>query len=186
MVFSYSIEKAVTLISNRLSHMALDVLTQQIKAGSFPNTLIVKGEDDKGIVIDDVRKALTFAYATPTLQAPKVVIFHGVDRMTRQAANALLKLIEEPRAGVFIFLTASNLSAVLPTLKSRCHREKVMSGIDNTDDVIASLITLHKDIVAEPSLENCRKFFALHHFYQRTKNAHLNEDTFKKAASLFN
>ena len=39
--------------------------------------------------------------------------------MTNGAANSLLKFIEEPGAGVYIFMLTTNKSAVLPTIRSR-------------------------------------------------------------------
>lgn len=49
----------------------------------------------------------------------KVVILEGAEYTTTQAANALLKLMEEPPHGALFILTAEDATAVLPTIKSR-------------------------------------------------------------------
>jgi len=50
----------------------------------------------------------------------KVVIIRDAFRLTREAANALLKTLEEPPAGVFLVLLAHHRNQLLPTLVSRC------------------------------------------------------------------
>ncbi len=49
----------------------------------------------------------------------RVVILAGADALSPQAANALLKILEEPPENSFVLLLASQLAAVLPTLRSR-------------------------------------------------------------------
>lgn len=50
----------------------------------------------------------------------KVFILSEVDRMRPEAANALLKLLEEPPANLMLILTTANIYKILPTIKSRC------------------------------------------------------------------
>lgn len=50
----------------------------------------------------------------------RVVLIPNADRMTVQAANSVLKLLEEPPAGWIFFLTASDTTLLLPTIVSRC------------------------------------------------------------------
>lgn len=52
----------------------------------------------------------------------KVIIIDEADRFTPEAANALLKTLEEPPADVVFVLVSSNLEAVLPTIISRCRQ----------------------------------------------------------------
>jgi hypothetical protein len=49
----------------------------------------------------------------------RVVLFEHIEQIPSQAANALLKMIEEPPAHLYFFLTTSNTSQVLSTLCSR-------------------------------------------------------------------
>lgn len=55
-----------------------------------------------------------------TSQSQRVCVLENFDEATPQAANALLKFIEEPQPGITAILTAQERSAVLPTIESRC------------------------------------------------------------------
>lgn len=75
-------------------------------------------QNDK-IKVEAIRDVLQFAALKSWVQHRFVIVNH-VEKITLQAANALLKTLEEPPEGLhFIFIT-SNLSQVLPTLRSRC------------------------------------------------------------------
>lgn len=75
-------------------------------------------QNDK-IKIEAVRDILQFT-SLKSWVTHRFVILNHVEKITAQAANALLKVLEEPPEGLhFIFIT-SNLSQVLPTLRSRC------------------------------------------------------------------
>lgn len=52
----------------------------------------------------------------------KVVLIPDADRMTPQAANSVLKLLEEPPPGWIFFLTAGDPALILPTVLSRCQQ----------------------------------------------------------------
>ena len=52
----------------------------------------------------------------------KVVIIPDAERMTESAANALLKTLEEPAGDSLLLLIASQVSRLLPTILSRCHK----------------------------------------------------------------
>lgn len=77
-----------------------------------------------GIFIATVRMLVQQAVLTPALAARKVVIVGDADRMisqegSDQAANAFLKLLEEPLPDTYVILTTSALGALLPTVRSR-------------------------------------------------------------------
>jgi DNA polymerase III subunit delta' len=50
----------------------------------------------------------------------KIAIINDADTMNDEAANAMLKTLEEPPDGAMLILIASNLDSLLPTIKSRC------------------------------------------------------------------
>ncbi len=50
----------------------------------------------------------------------KITLIHPAERMTPQAANSLLKILEEPPPGWVFFLTTADVTLLLPTLVSRC------------------------------------------------------------------
>jgi DNA polymerase-3 subunit delta' len=77
-----------------------------------------------GIFISTIRYLVRQAAFTPALAARKVFVIGDADRMVPQegseyAANALLKLLEEPPEDTWIILTTSALGALLPTIRSR-------------------------------------------------------------------
>lgn len=71
------------------------------------------------ISIDDVRAVQHRLYATAEA-GYSVCIIRNVERMQEPAANALLKILEEPPPGRVFLLTSSTPVSVLPTIRSRC------------------------------------------------------------------
>lgn len=76
--------------------------------------------DGTAIKIDQIRALQHFASLTPTVSPGRVCIIEGAEAMTVQAANSLLKLLEEPPAGFVFILTAGTGKPLLPTVVSRC------------------------------------------------------------------
>ncbi len=76
-------------------------------------------EGSKNIKIDQVKEILKQGAFAPVLSQNKVCIIDGADKMTVDAANSFLKLLEEPPAGWIFILIATAEAAVLPTVLSR-------------------------------------------------------------------
>ena len=129
------------------AHPGLRVVCRSVN----PNTGKMRGE----IAVSDVRAALEFLTRTATDGGWRIVIVDPVDEMNRNAANALLKSLEEP-PGKCLFLLISHISGtVLPTIRSRCQllalpplaprdvRAAVAAAApdlaDRTDDVLLDL-----------------------------------------------
>jgi DNA polymerase-3 subunit delta' len=99
---------------------------QRVAAGGHSDFLAIeRGIGDRGkrraeIVVADVRKANSFLSLTPGEGAWRVVVVDAAEEMNRNAANALLKLLEEPPARVLFLLVSHAPSRVLPTVRSRC------------------------------------------------------------------
>lgn len=73
------------------------------------------------ISVDDVREQIVSdAMIRPYMGGKKIYIVNEADKMTPQAQNALLKTLEEPPEYIVILLLASNESAILDTIVSRC------------------------------------------------------------------
>ena len=75
-----------------------------------------------GYLIDQVRAIVDDVPLAPVRATAKIYILDGADRLRGTAANALLKTIEEPPAGVMFILVARTADAVLPTIVSRCQQ----------------------------------------------------------------
>nr|WP_321986627.1 DNA polymerase III subunit delta' [uncultured Lichenicoccus sp.] len=110
-----------------------EAASRRVAAATHPDLLVVertapgaKGNDDRPkrlrqeIVIEDTAAVGGFLHRTAAMGGWRVVIVDGLDLANRHAANALLRLIEEPPARTVFLLITSAAGRVLPTLRSRC------------------------------------------------------------------
>ncbi len=74
------------------------------------------------IGVDEVREIGPFMSMTPAEGGWRTVIIDAADEMNPNAANAVLKILEEPPARALLFLVAHNPDRLLPTIRSRCRR----------------------------------------------------------------
>jgi len=93
-----------------------DLLT--VERAYDPRRRRLRGE----IIVEDSREIATFLRLTPAEGGWRVVIVDGADEMNRNAANALLKILEEPPRRVLLLLVAHSPGRLLPTIRSRCRR----------------------------------------------------------------
>lgn len=91
---------------------------QRILAGDNPDVVMVQPEGQR-IKIDQVRYIKDEFSKSAVEGASKVFIIEGAETLTSNAANGLLKFIEEPVANRTIFLLTTNKSMMLPTILSR-------------------------------------------------------------------
>ena len=78
--------------------------------------------DSKTIGVEAIREICARLQNSAQLGRGKVVIIPDAERMTESAANALLKTLEEPAGDSLLLLIASQVSRLLPTILSRCHK----------------------------------------------------------------
>ena len=76
-------------------------------------------EDKQQIGVDQIRQLSKFLTYSRSFNAYRVVLIHPVERMNQNAANSLLKSLEEPADNTVVILTATHLSKVMPTIISR-------------------------------------------------------------------
>jgi DNA polymerase-3 subunit delta' len=74
------------------------------------------------ITVDQVRELSDFVNTSSHRNRAKIILVHPAEAMNIAAANALLKTLEEPPAGVFIFLITHQIERLLPTIRSRCRK----------------------------------------------------------------
>lgn len=98
-----------------------------VRAGSHPDLRILERlsrdkSDDlaRSITIEQVRSLQGLFATTPSLSPRRVVIIDSIDDLERNAANALLKNLEEPPAGTVFFLVSHAPGRLLATIRSRC------------------------------------------------------------------
>lgn len=73
----------------------------------------------QSISIDEIRSLKKHIFQKPVHLPAKVIIFKEAHKLTAEAQNALLKILEEPPANVIIILEAQNKENLLPTVRSR-------------------------------------------------------------------
>ena len=77
-------------------------------------------ELSKIIRVREIRAMQQRLTTRPTLGKRRAIIIHPADDMNKEAANALLKSLEEPPQGTFFILVTHRPSRLLPTIRSRC------------------------------------------------------------------
>ncbi len=87
--------------------------------GSHADIELIRTEG-LSIKVDEVRELITRTSWSPSIGNYRVVVIEDADRLTESAANALLKVIEEPGARTIWLLCAPTLTDVIPTIRSRC------------------------------------------------------------------
>ena len=113
------------------------LIDNQIKSGDFPRFSIIVGDYgsgkktlanyiinkmkvtisyNSGISVSQIRDAIAQMHKTVD---KSVFTFFDADNMSSQAENALLKVSEETPNNVYIIMTVSDISSILPTIKSR-------------------------------------------------------------------
>ncbi|NPV71113.1 MAG: DNA polymerase III subunit delta' [Firmicutes bacterium] len=91
----------------------------RIESGNHPDLIVIE-TDGQSIKIDQARAALKHIAYRPLEARSKAVIIKRADLMTAEAANCLLKGLEEPPGYCVFVLTAPGAASVLPTVASRC------------------------------------------------------------------
>lgn len=81
-----------------------------------------QGKKRTEIVIDDIRRLEPFFHQSAGEGGWRVAVIDGAELMNRNAANAALKLIEEPPQQSVVLLVSHAPSRLLPTIRSRCRK----------------------------------------------------------------
>lgn len=106
-----------------------DPVAMQVRAGAHPGLLVLKrglnpetGKLMTVLSVGEIRKLGNFFGLTSGAGGWRVTIVDTADDMNDAAANALLKLLEEPPARAMLLLLAHAPARLLPTIRSRCQR----------------------------------------------------------------
>ncbi|GIK96172.1 MAG: DNA polymerase III subunit delta' [Alphaproteobacteria bacterium] len=98
-------------------------------SGGHPDLLTVeRGYDEKTekrrkeILVADVRQIGSFVHMTAAEGGWRVIVVDSVDEMNRSAANALLKVLEEPPSRTLLLMVSHAPGRLLPTIRSRCRK----------------------------------------------------------------
>lgn len=92
---------------------------RKVLSDSHPDVLMIEPQGQY-LRIDQIRRLLRTLAMKPYIALHRVVIIQNAQSMNKEAANALLKVLEEPPAATTLILTASGKFDLLPTIVSRC------------------------------------------------------------------
>ncbi len=92
-------------------------------SGSHPDFFGVDvPEDRQSIPVDAIRGLIEKMQLTPSVGTARVGLFMDADAMNRNAANALLKTLEEPAPGAWLVLCSDQPASLPATIRSRCQK----------------------------------------------------------------
>ena len=127
----------------------MELLKRQFERGVFPHAYLFSGSDEEAkneaiefiserilgsnwarsmdfteisaspITIDEIRALKSRAYSAPITGTKNVFVIRNIENLSRDAAPALLKILEDPPESLLVLATTSNRDALLPTIKSR-------------------------------------------------------------------
>jgi DNA polymerase-3 subunit delta' len=105
-----------------------DAVSRRVMALSHPDLFVLRrGLNERGrprreIAVDDARDLGHFFSLAPSEGGMRVAIVDAADDLNRNAANAILKTLEEPPSRSILLLVCHAPGAILPTIRSRCRR----------------------------------------------------------------
>lgn len=143
---------------------------RRVAAGGHSDLLTIeRGVGQRGnlrseIVVDDVRRVGEFLHLTPGEGGWRIVIVDSADELNRNAANALLKILEEPPARALVLLVSHNPGRLLPTIRSRCRTLSLQSLEEEDLRRVVSLLEpdrAPKEVAALAALARGSAGFAL-------------------------
>src|SRR6201996_2983055 len=142
---SPSAQRAETLWVDPSDHVA-----RQVASGAHGGLLVLERSlNDKGVMrtvitVDETRETISFFGSTAAVEGWRVCIVDTVDELNPNAANALLKVLEEPPQQSLFLLISHAPARVLPTILSRC-RKLPMRPLATEDVIRAAARAISSD-----------------------------------------
>jgi DNA polymerase-3 subunit delta' len=135
-------------VVQRAESLALDpndAVARQVAAASHGGLLTLeRTANDRGVMrtvitVDETRETISFFGSTAAAEGWRVCIVDTVDELNPNAANALLKILEEPPQRSLFLLVSHAPARVLATIQSRCRKLRLRPL--STDEVISAAAT---------------------------------------------
>jgi DNA polymerase III subunit delta' len=130
-------------------------IAKLIAAGSHPDMRWLErvenektGKLNRNITIKQIRALGDFLNLTPALSQWRAIVIDTADELEKGAANALLKMLEEPPPNTVFFLVSHASGRLLPTIRSRCRR---LQFRPLSDDAMTSI--LERQLAERPASE---------------------------------
>jgi len=118
-----AVEFARALLCNEVKNDSCNICNncRRVEHGNHPDLKIIEeNEKTNNLKIDQIREMQKEMAYKPYESEFKIYIIDGAEKMTTQAANSLLKTLEEPPSYAIIILISEELNKLLPTVISRC------------------------------------------------------------------
>ena len=108
---------------------------QLLETGNHPDLKVIEPEEDSSqIKVEQVRELIEFLQLTAQYGRKKIALVSPADRMNHNAANALLKTLEEPPGDSLLILITHRASALPVTIRSRC--QQVDFNLEHATEII--------------------------------------------------
>jgi DNA polymerase-3 subunit delta' len=133
-----------------------DPVARHVAAGAHGSLLTLQRTlNDKGVLrtvitVDETRETISFFGSTAAVEGWRVCIVDTVDELNPNAANALLKILEEPPRQSLFLLVSHAPARVLPTIQSRCRKLQLRPLAIN--DVIGAAALAANIAIDDPAL----------------------------------
>ena len=131
-----------------------DPVFRQVAAGAHVDLVAIErelsertGRPSAFVRVEQIRAVVHSFQLTAGGSGWRVAIIDGADTMNEAAANALLKVLEEPPAGALLLLTAAAPTRVIATVRSRC-RHLALQPLEEAA-LLGLLAARHPDLGAE-------------------------------------
>jgi DNA polymerase-3 subunit delta' len=121
-------------------------IVKLVEAGSHPDMRLLeriandKGNLNRNIKVNQIRELAEFVSLSAAMSPWRVIVVDSADDLERSAANALLKMLEEPPANTIFFLVSHAPGRLLPTIRSRC-RQLHFEALG--DDAMTAILDAH-------------------------------------------
>ena len=128
-------------------------IVKLVEAGSHPDMRRLQrlenektGNLARNINVEQVRSLSELLDLSPAMSEWRVAVIDSADDLEPSAANALLKMLEEPPAKTLFFLVSHAPGRLLPTIRSRCRR---LQFAKLGDDAMTSVLEAHTPDLSE-------------------------------------
>ncbi|MDR1289063.1 MAG: hypothetical protein LBJ77_01580 [Holosporales bacterium] len=151
-----NLEKAYeTVINHIIGTTSSEETKRHILANTYPNFMRIEIAPEKSeISINETREIIWFLSQKPTLNRGMAVLIDRAEKMSKSAANSILKTLEELPENSIIVMTTNRLPSILPTIRSRCikvyaknKRPSAFECPDVSDYIEHSIPNIGKDYI---------------------------------------
>lgn len=131
----YAYNSQIKWIECGLTEEAKKEIQKMILAGKEVEENAKTVARKKEITVDDIREGIQFLSLKPGAGEFRILIVSLAEDMNVNAANALLKVLEEPYERSVIILISENTGKLLPTIRSRCR--KIIFPLETFENTVA-------------------------------------------------